>query len=64
MSKNAQTAWRQEHERAIEDALLAALDLRDSIFKIGDEPLIRTMDLLIYALGKVAIRERRPQKLA
>ncbi len=64
MSKNAQTAWRQEQERTIEDALLAALDLRDSIFKIGDEPLIRTMDLLIYALGKVAIRERRPQKLA
>lgn len=64
MSKNAQTASRQEHERTIEDALLAALDLRDSIFKIGDEPLIRTMDLLIYALGKVAVRERGPRKHA
>ena len=34
------------------------MDLRDTIFEIGDEPLIHTMDLLVYALGKVATRHR------
>ena len=48
----------------IESALLQAIDLRDSVFEIGDEPLIRTMDLLIYALGTVAARNRLEQSHA
>lgn len=58
MSDIAKTKNRKDTKQVIENALLAAIDLRDSIFEIGDEPLIRTMDLLIYALGTVATRSR------
>lgn len=58
MCEIVQSCIANRADRRIDDALLAAMDLRDTIFEIGDEPLIHTMDLLVYALGKVATRHR------
>jgi len=53
-----QFQMRRRGNCSIENAILDAIELRNSLFKINDEQLIRTMDLLIYALGSVATRRR------
>lgn len=38
----------------IDRVIIAAIDLRDLLFDLGDENIIYAMDLLIFSLGQVA----------
>lgn len=54
----ANPTTRKSRDLLINQTIIATIELRDLIFKIGDEQLIRSVDLLIYALGSYSARSR------
>ncbi len=58
VQKNKSDNNKVANDVSINRTIIAAVKLRELVFATSDESLIRTMDLLIYAIGRYASNHR------